>query len=77
MHSSVVLSSVSFFALNFRAWLTETSSTSISLDHQVQEHVTSRCCHERYGSPMDVLYLMVCLVHLWFAVGIQLPSRKR
>jgi len=48
------------------------SPVTISVDYQVQEHVTIWRWNKRYGSPMDVIYLVVRVMYFWIAVRFQL-----
>jgi len=52
------------------------STTSISPDYKVQEHATSWRSYERYGSSMDVLNLVVCIVYLRPSISLQLSTWK-
>ena len=52
------------------------SSTAVPVDDQVQEHVTSGCCNQRYGPAVDVFHLVVCAVYIRIAVGVQLLAGK-
>jgi hypothetical protein len=53
------------------------SPPSIPVNDQVQEHVTGRRSNEGYGSTVDVIYLLVCAVHIWTAIRVQLPAWER
>ena len=48
------------------------SQIAIPLDDQVQEYVAGGRCDQGYGSAVDVVYLVVCVMYFRAAIRIQL-----